>query len=88
VLLYYFFTSSAGLDRFQIDQLFAAASRVRPDVLLISCMDQPIASLRTAVAELQGRLGPDVRVELLEFQPDALGAPQNISRTLGQPGRY
>jgi hypothetical protein len=65
--------SSAGLDKFQIDQLFDAASRIRPDVLLISCMDKLTPSLKAAGAELQSRLGSDIRVDLMEISPDAFG---------------
>jgi hypothetical protein len=64
--------SSSGLNPSQIEQLAAAATRVRPDVLLVSCMDEPTPSLRAAVTSLQSRLAPDVRVELLEFRLEEL----------------
>jgi hypothetical protein len=64
--------SSSGLDKRQIEQLFSAATRIRPDVLLIACMDEVTPSLRTSAEELRSRLGVEIKVELLEFQADAL----------------
>jgi hypothetical protein len=64
--------TSAALDPSQVDRLLNAASRIRPDVLLISCMEPATAALRTAVNTLQTGLGPDIRVDLLEFEADEL----------------
>ena len=64
--------SSSGLDNRQIEQLFSAATRIRPDVLLIACMDEMTPSLRTSAVALQSRLGAEIKVELLEFDADAL----------------
>jgi hypothetical protein len=60
------------LDNRQIEQLFSAAKRIRPDVLLIACMDEVTPSLRTSAEMLRRRLGAEIKVELLEFQGDAL----------------
>ena len=35
-------------------------------------MDAPTAKLRTAMTDLQRRLGDDVKVELMEFRADML----------------
>jgi ABC transporter substrate binding protein len=65
--------SSSGLDNNQIDQLFSAATRIRPDILLIACMDEVSPSLRTSAGALhQSRLGAEIKVELLEFDAGAL----------------
>jgi hypothetical protein len=64
--------SSSGLDNNQIEQLLSAATRIRPDVLLIACMDEVTPSLRTSAEALQSRLGAEIKVELLEFQANAL----------------
>jgi hypothetical protein len=62
--------SSSDLSPAQIQKLIAAAARIRPNVLLISCMDKPTTTLRQSVNTLQNQLASDVMVELLEFQPD------------------
>ena len=64
--------TSPGLNRSQIEQLHAAASRIRPEVLLVSCMEPPTPTLRAAVADLQTRLGDDIKVDLVEFQTETL----------------
>jgi hypothetical protein len=64
--------SSSGLDNQQIEQLLSAATRIRPDVLLIACMDEVTPNLRTSAEALQSRLGAEIKVELLGFQADAL----------------
>jgi len=60
------------LDNQQIEQLLSAATRIRPDVLLIACMDEITPSLRTSAQALQSRLGAEIKVELLEFDAAAL----------------
>src|SRR5262245_42136762 len=62
----------AGLDKNQIEQLCSAATHIRPDALLIACMDEVSSSLRTSAKALQSRLGAEINVELLEFDADAL----------------
>src|SRR5262249_6044465 len=64
--------SSSGLDNHQIEQLFSTATRIRPDVLLIACMDEMTPSLKTSAKALQSRLGAEIKVELLEFDAGAL----------------
>jgi len=64
--------TSAVLDRSQREQLVAAATRIRPDVLLLSTMDEPGSGLKEAVAELQRDIGNDTKVDLMEFRPEAL----------------
>ncbi|WP_316197732.1 hypothetical protein [Bradyrhizobium sp. SZCCHNS2002] len=65
--------SSPGLDKFQREQLVAAAQRIRPNVLLIACMEPSTSNLKGVVADLKSQLGPDIHVELIEFNRDALG---------------
>jgi hypothetical protein len=50
----------------------SAATRIRPDILLIACMDEVSPGLRTSAGALQSRLGAETKVELLEFQANAL----------------
>jgi hypothetical protein len=60
--------SSAGLDRKQVDQLCSGAAHIRPDVLVIACMDDLTSNMKAAQTELRTRLGPDIAVELMEFR--------------------
>jgi len=69
---------SSGLDNRQIEQLFAAATRIRPDTLLIACMDEVTAGLKASAEVLQNRLGSEVKVELMEFKADALERDSNL----------
>ena len=64
--------SSSGLDNNQIEQLCSAANHIRPDALLIACMDEVSPGLRTSAEALQSRLGAEINVELLKFDADAL----------------
>jgi hypothetical protein len=64
--------SSSGLDNNQIAQLWSAATHIRPDALLIACMDEMSPGLRTSAEALQSQLGAEIKVELLEFHADAL----------------
>jgi hypothetical protein len=64
--------SSSGLDNKQIEQLVSAATRIRPDTLLITCMDEMTAALRSSAEALQKRLGAEIRVEVMELQADSL----------------
>jgi hypothetical protein len=56
---------------------FTVMARLLPitikTALLISCVDKPTPSLKAAGAELQSRLGSDIRVDLMEISPDAFG---------------
>jgi hypothetical protein len=64
--------SSSGLDNQQIEQLFSAATHVRPDVLLIACRDEVTPGLKASAETLRSRLGAKIKVELLEFHANAL----------------
>ena len=64
--------SSAALDADEVDQLVSMGSRIRPDVLVISCMDEPTVSIKAAAKTLKRRLGDDIHVELMSFEPDRL----------------
>ena len=50
----------------------AIASIIRPDVLLITCMEEITGNIRAAEKTLKGRLGDDIRVELMGFDPSML----------------
>jgi hypothetical protein len=67
--------SSPGLTDRQATQLVAVAQKIRPDALLIACMDQMTSRMRTAAERIRGTLGEDVRVELLDFKPEAQATP-------------
>jgi hypothetical protein len=64
--------SSAGLDGKQVDQLCSAAAHIRPDVLMIACMDDLTSNMKAAQAELQTRLGTGIAIELMEFRAGEL----------------
>jgi hypothetical protein len=63
--------TSPGLNPAQVEQLVSAATRIRPDVLVVSCMDPPTSALETAVSGLRNRL-PGIRVEIWQLQLDEL----------------
>jgi hypothetical protein len=64
--------SSKGLGEGEIKQLLIAAERIRPDVLLVACMSPERAALDRSANELREALSPDIKVELLTFDPAAL----------------
>jgi hypothetical protein len=64
--------SSSRLDDRQVEQLCSAATRIRPDILLIACMDNITQALRRAVEAMQERLGSETKVDLIEFKPESL----------------
>jgi hypothetical protein len=55
--------SSSGLDNNQIEQLWSAATHIRPDGLLIASMDEVSPGLRTSAEALQSRLGAEIRFQ-------------------------
>jgi hypothetical protein len=64
--------SSAALDGDEIEKLVSAATRIRPDVVLIACMEENAAGLSRAMQTLKQRLPKEIETELLAFQASAL----------------
>jgi hypothetical protein len=60
-------TTSAALDKDEIDQLVLAAGRIRPDVVLVACMDEVTDAFTRAVDRLKGALPSGIEIELLAF---------------------
>ena len=61
--------SSSRLDADDISQLVLAAGRIRPDVLVIACMDRSTETLTRAIARLQDAMPKGVKVVLINFDP-------------------
>lgn len=64
--------SSDNLDKDEIDQLVSMGSKIRPDVLLISCMDRSPSTINSAAKTIQNRLGNDIHVEVISFNSENL----------------
>jgi hypothetical protein len=64
--------SSAGLDDSEIVKLVSAAERIRPDVLLIACMEEDTRGINAQATKLKGRLPSGVDFEIIEFRPEVL----------------
>jgi hypothetical protein len=64
--------SSSGLDNRQVEQLCSVVTRIRPDVLLIACMDEATQAMRRTVEEMQERLGAETKVEIIDFKSESL----------------
>ncbi len=64
--------SSAALDDNEIEKLISAATRIRPDVVLIACMEENGAGLNRAMQALRQRLPKGIEVEVLVFRHGAL----------------
>jgi hypothetical protein len=64
--------TSAALTAREIEQLVLAAERIRPDILLVACMEPATEGLRTSIASLQRRVDEGVKVELLDFRAEML----------------
>jgi len=60
------------MDGRDIDQLVLAAERIRPDVVLVACMEQATDALRRSIGTLRERVRDGIEVELLDFRPEAL----------------
>jgi hypothetical protein len=64
--------TSPGLNSLQVEQLSAAASRIRPNVLLISCMEPPTAGLSGSY--------PDCLLQVIDYESkrfvDAIFVPK------------
>jgi hypothetical protein len=63
--------ASSRLSAEQLQQLEAICSRVRPDVLLIACMDE-YAEVEQRVRRLREAIQPATRIEIIRFEPYAL----------------
>ena len=61
-----------ALDGDEIEKLVSAATRIRPDVVLIACMEENAAGLNRAMQTLKQRLPKEIETELLAFQASAL----------------
>ncbi len=59
--------TSGGLDDSEVAKLVLAAERVRPDVLLLACMDNGGAALERATEKLKAVLPAGVAVEVTTF---------------------
>jgi hypothetical protein len=64
--------SSAALDEDEIEKLVSAATHIRPDVLLIACMEENTTGLNRAMQTLKQRLPKGIETEVLAFQGSAL----------------
>jgi len=64
--------TSPVLDSEGVNQLVSVASRIRPDVLLLSFMDEPNGNMAGVKSQVQQRLGRDIRVELMGLDPNLL----------------
>ena len=64
--------SASGLDSVEIKQLVMAAGRIRPDVLVIACMDARTDALDRAAATLRGALPEGIAVEVVTFKSEQL----------------
>ena len=64
--------SASGLDSVEIKQLVMAAERIRPDVLVIACMDARTDALDRAAATLRGALPEGIAVEVVTFKSEQL----------------
>lgn len=64
--------SSAALDDSEIEKLISAATRIRPDFVLVACMEEDSAGLNRAMEALTRRLPEGIGAELLVFQSEAL----------------
>lgn len=64
--------SSGGLTEKEIHQLVLAAERIRPDVVLLVCMDRKSVALDKSAEKLRASLQVDTKVEVLTFNPTEL----------------
>lgn len=64
--------SASGLDSGEIKQIVVAAERIRPDVLVIACMDERTDALDRATATLRRSMPEGIAVEVMTFKPEQL----------------
>ncbi|OYX98116.1 MAG: hypothetical protein B7Y80_17240 [Hyphomicrobium sp. 32-62-53] len=64
--------SASGLDSAEIKKLVIAAGRIRPDVLVIACMDAPTDALHRAAGALRESLPEGIVVEVMTFKSEHL----------------
>lgn len=64
--------SASGLDGAQINKLVLAAERIRPNVVVVGCMDEGTVSLERAVAVLGESLPEGIDVEVMTFNSGQL----------------
>jgi hypothetical protein len=64
--------NSAALSRDEIESLVSAATRIRPDVVLVVCMEQDATGLNRAMEMLRERLPQKIETELLAFRASDL----------------
>ena len=65
-------TTSKGLNDGEIERLAVGADRLRPDVLLVTCMAEAEEGIRALNERLQSKLPEGVRSEVLAFHPNEL----------------
>ena len=54
------------------EKLVSAAEKVRPNTLLLICMDEDTTRLAVDADELRERVAPDISVEIIGFEPGQL----------------
>jgi hypothetical protein len=64
--------NSGGLSTNDKAKLTAATERVRPNTLLLVCMDANTARLEVDAAEFRERIARDISVEVMGFEPGQL----------------
>ena len=64
--------NSGGLIPNEKAKLITAVERIRPNVLMLVCMDDDKTKMVLDGNELQTQIGPDVHVEVLGFTPEKL----------------
>jgi hypothetical protein len=65
-------TTSKKLDEREIERLAVVAARIRPNVLLVTCMAETEQRIKELNERLQAKLPEGVRSEVLAFDPDEL----------------
>ncbi|MEJ2121086.1 MAG: hypothetical protein P8Z76_10320, partial [Alphaproteobacteria bacterium] len=64
--------SSASLDSQGIAKLTGIATKIRPDVLVVSCMEPGTKRFANAIQKLNENVGDDIRVQAITFDTTAL----------------
>jgi hypothetical protein len=64
--------SASSLNSRQITQLVTATERIRPDVVVVACMDEHTEALKRSVTALSASIPECVEVKVLTFSPEQL----------------
>jgi hypothetical protein len=65
--------NSAGLDDNEIAQLISAAERIRPDVILLACLEEDTSAFQSPAKKMEAKLPTGIRLEILGMRPEAFG---------------